>query len=103
MKYLKILILLNLILFLNSCGTLKKGFSNQKKTGSDEFLVEKKSPLQMPPNYNELPIPEINNTNEDLSENKIKSMLIKSEDLDNNTQAVSQNLEETLIKKIQKN
>ena len=103
MKYLKILILLNLILFLNSCGTLKKGFSNQKKTGSDEFLVEKKSPLVMPPHYNELPIPEINNNNEDLSENKIKSMLTKSEGLDNNSQEVNQNLEETLIKKIQKN
>ena len=32
---------------------LKEGFSNQKKNKSDEFLVEKKSPLVMPPDYNE--------------------------------------------------
>ena len=103
MKLFKFYILISIAIILSSCGTIKDGFSNQKKNNNDEFLVEKKSPLQMPPNYNELPIPEINNNNEDLSENKIKSMLIKSEDLDNNTQAVSQNLEETLIKKIQKN
>ena len=30
------------ILALNSCGTLKEGFSSQKKNSIDEFLVEKK-------------------------------------------------------------
>ena len=30
---------------------MKDGFSNQKKNNSDEFLVEKKSPLVMPPDY----------------------------------------------------
>ena len=103
MKIYKLILLLVFAQFLYSCGVVKQGFTNERKNSSDEFFVQKKSPLVMPPNYNELPIPEINNTNEDLSENKIKSMLIKSEDLDNNTQAVSQNLEETLIKKIQKN
>ena len=47
-----------LILVLNSCGTLKEGFSSQKKDSIDEFLVEKKSPLVMPPDFNELPFPE---------------------------------------------
>ena len=92
-----------LFLFLSSCGTVKDAFSNQKKNSSDEFLVEKKSPLVMPPDYNELPIPEMKDISEDLNENKIKSMLSKSENLENNTQAGSQNLEESLIKKIQKN
>jgi len=45
MKKFKIytLILLSFI-FLQSCGTIKEGFSSQKKNSSDEFLVEKKSP-----------------------------------------------------------
>ena len=60
MRHLKIIILSNLFLFLLSCGTVKEGFSNQKKNNSDEFLVEKKTPLVMPPNYNELPEPKIN-------------------------------------------
>ena len=36
---------------------LKKDLQIKKKNNSDEFLVEKKSPLKMPPDYNELPIP----------------------------------------------
>jgi len=35
----------------------KQIFTNQKKSSTDEFLVEKKSPLVQPPEYNELPIP----------------------------------------------
>ena len=30
-------------LLITSCGTVKEGFTNQKKESSDEFLVEKKS------------------------------------------------------------
>ena len=63
MKYFKILIFFQLILFLYSCSTIKEGFTNQKKTSSDEFLVEKKSPLVMPPDYNDLPVPESKNKN----------------------------------------
>ena len=57
MNYLKILVLLNLILFIYSCGAAREGFTNQKKENKDEFLVEKKSPLMMPPDYDELPLP----------------------------------------------
>ena len=46
-----------IILFLNSCGTISKGLGGSKKKGSDEFLVEKKSPLVLPPNFGELPKP----------------------------------------------
>ena len=49
MKKFKKFILLNFILLLDSCGTVEEGFVNQKKRSTDEFLVEKKSPLVMPP------------------------------------------------------
>ena len=39
-NYLRKLILLVFPLLLYSCGTIKDGFSNQKKASSDEFLVE---------------------------------------------------------------
>ena len=77
MKHLKIFILSNLFLFLLSCGTVKEGFSNQKKNNSDEFLVEKKTPLVMPPNYNELPEPKINQQEIKEEKNSIKSLLLK--------------------------
>ena len=103
MKYYKYIIHLILIMFLYSCGTIKEGFTNQKKTSSDEFLVEKKSPLVMPPDYNELPIPGSKKIeNED--ENKIKELVTGNENNTNSDSGnVDLNLENSILKKIKKN
>ena len=105
MRHLKILILSNLFLFLLSCGTVKEGFSNQKKNNSDEFLVEKKTPLVMPPNYNELPEPKINQQEITEEKNPIKSLLIKEDDplKDNEIDDKDKKLEDSLLEKIKTN
>ena len=46
-----------MFLFLNSCGTIAEGLGGSQKKGSDEFLVEKKPPLVLPPSFGELPEP----------------------------------------------
>ena len=106
MRYIKFLIFLNLILLIYSCGTLKEGFSNQKKNSNDEFLVEKKSPLVMPPDFNELPKPKTNDGDEVSNENSIKDLItsknISSQDQDTNENS-SSNFEELFLKKINKN
>ena len=105
MKHLKIFILSNLFLFLLSCGTVKEGFSNQKKNNSNEFLVEKKTPLVMPPNYNELPEPKINQQEIKEEKNSIKSLLLQEDDTlnDNEIDDKDKKLEESLLEKIKKN
>ena len=105
MKHLKILILSNLFLFLLSCGTVKEGFSNQKKNNSDEFLVEKKTPLVMPPNYNELPEPKINQQEIKEEKNPIKSLLLQEDETlnDNEIDDKDKKLEDSLLEKIKKN
>ena len=105
MRHLKIIILSNLFLFLLSCGTVKEGFSNQKKNNSDEFLVEKKSPLVMPPNYNELPEPKINQKEIKKEKNPIKSLLLQEGDIlnDNEIDDKDKKLENSLLEKIKKN
>ena len=105
MRHLKIIILSNLFLFLLSCGTVKEGFSNQKKNNSDEFLVEKKTPLVMPPNYNELPEPKINQQEIKKEKNPIKSLLLQEEDDLNNNEIDDKDkkLEDSLLEKIKKN
>ena len=105
MKHLKIIILSNLFLFLLSCGTVKEGFSNQKKNNSDEFLVEKKTPLVMPPNYNELPEPKINQQEIKKEKNLIKSLLLQEEDDLNNNEIDDKDkkLADSLLEKIKKN
>ncbi len=103
MKYFKLLIFFQLILFLYSCSTVKEGFTNQKKSSSDEFLVEKKSPLVMPPDYNDLPVPDQNKETAETNENKIKDLVIKNEnENDQNNNSVDGNLdiEQSILKKI---
>src|SRR6056300_1828085 len=79
MKKFNLFVLINIILFLSSCGTIKEGFSSQKKNNSDEFLVEKKSTLIMPPDYNELPIPREKNLKKKSEESQIENLISKSE------------------------
>ena len=45
-------------IFLTSCQSIKDGLSGKKNDNSDEFLVKKKNPLVMPPKFMELPKPE---------------------------------------------
>ena len=105
-KTFKLTTILILILTLNSCGTVREGFSSQKKKSIDEFLVEKKSPLVMPPDFNELPLPQQTNQVIENEENKdIKSLLSdnKDSDLDNQNTNQNTNFENSIIEKIKNN
>ena len=98
------LIALSILLMLCSCGIVKEGFTNPKKNNSDEFLVEKKSPLIMPPNYGELPVPSNQNSSEENQINNIESLISKKKGkpkLDNTEQI--QNIEESILDKIKNN
>ena len=59
--YKKIIYILSLLLFLTSCGTfdsVKRGLTGQKRDASDEFLIRKKDPLILPPDFEDLPLPD---------------------------------------------
>ena len=106
MKIFKKLILLSVIFLITSCGTLKEGFSNQKKNNNDEFLVEKKSPLIMPPDYNELPVPNTETTSTENEKNSIKSLVTNEEnivDKSNIKNSDSKSIEDSLLEKIKNN
>ena len=105
MKNLKIFIFLNIILIITSCGTIKEGFTNQKKNNSDEFLVEKKSPLIMPPNFNELPVPKQKDTATQSESDEIKSLISKKKntEITNDINQKDKSFEETILKKIKNN
>ena len=42
---------------LTACQSVKDGLTGNKSENSDEFLVQKKNPLTLPPKYLELPRP----------------------------------------------
>ena len=91
-----------IFLILLSCSTVKEGFQNNKKNNSDEFLVEKKSPLVMPPDFEKMPEPKDENENKQINQNSIKE-LIKSNDTSENNSAASKDFEESLLDKIKNN
>ena len=96
-----------ILILLSSCGTIKEGFSSQKKDNTDEFLVEKKNPLKLPPDFEDLPVPNSEiDINVDQRNQEIKKLVTQNEkqdsDINNNTQK-SKNLEEFLLDKIKKN
>ena len=100
MKKFNLLFSLGIVLIiLSGCNTVKKGFKNPKKNSSDEFLVEKKSPLVMPPEFNELPIPNQNENTNQKKENNIKS-LISDNNGNNNQEASNSDLEGSILSKI---
>ena len=53
----KIILIIILLNFLVACQSAKDALTLKKKSNSDEFLVEKKSPLVLPPDYGKLPLP----------------------------------------------
>ena len=94
---------------LNGCQSVKDGLSGKKKNSADEFLVKKKNPLVLPPEFEKLPQPKSLN-----SEEKIK----KEEDINlesifgkksNTNDDVSENdkintsVEKSIIEKIKDN
>ena len=94
-----------IVLFFNSCSTVQDAFDPQRKNSSEEFLVEKKSPLSMPPNFNELPVPQdTKNNNKDY----IKDLILVGEndtDLSSDSSNINTgtDLEQSILDQINNN
>ena len=100
--------LFSIIFLLNGCQNVKDGLTGQKKSNSDEFLIEKKNPLVLPPDFEKLPVPKTLNEEEKNEEKEIdiKSILTKkgsktkSDSIDN---VSSGSLEKNILEKIKNN
>ena len=106
MKKIKSILFLVMVFFtFQSCQTVKEGFTSQKKKSTDEFLVEKKSPLVMPPDFNELPLPKISENieeEENESGNNIEK-LISNNNSPESSGVQDKNFENSIIEKIKQN
>ena len=69
-----LLIIFSTIL-ISSCGSVQKAFDPQNKNTSEEFLVEKKSPLSIPPSFKELPVPSNEKVDKESQINNIESLV----------------------------
>ena len=90
-----------LFVFLASCAdtfdSVKRGLTGAKSDSADEFLVKKKDPLILPPDYENLPSPD--EVDMALDENSIFENTLEDDDTENSSG--SKSVESSILKKIQ--
>ena len=87
-------------LSLYSCADVGKTLRNEKITNTDEFLVKKRQPLALPPDYQVLPEPGSKNLEKEDERNKINKILKVPKNKSNKTG--SSNVEQSIISQIRK-
>ena len=100
----KIYYLLVFLFILTSCQSIKdagKIMRNEKVKTTDEFLVKKREPLVLPPDYENVPKPGTTSQAKENEEEKIKKILKVPEKETSNTK--NQNsIEKSILDKIKK-
>ena len=101
-KFLLLIILSGILL--TSCGSVQKAFDPQNKNTSEEFLVEKKSPLSMPPSFEELPVPSNEKADIENQTNNIESLITEKKDNEKlETDESDKDFEQSILDKIKNN
>ena len=96
----KITYVIVLAFFVISCAdtfdSVKRGITGSKKDSTDEFLVKKKDPLILPPDYENLPTPDERSA-------AIEEFSILEDNLEiliENDSSTSSSVEDSILKKI---
>ena len=95
MKNLNLILIVSFLMF--SCSSFKDAGSvlrNEKIKTTDEFLVKKKDPLVLPPNYEKIPEPGSIQQKKNNEEDKIKKILKapKTKDMSKKSSSVEQSI-----------
>ena len=102
MKKLSFLSIITILL--TSCGSINdagKVLRNEKIKTTDEFLVKKRNPLELPPDYNKIPEPGTTYQNKESEEEKIKKIL-KAPNTEISSKKKSSSIEESVLNRISK-
>ena len=102
----KILKLIVFYMIISSCtgfSDVGKVMRNEKVNTTDEFLVKKKDPLTLPPDYSDLPKPgTIKKTKDNNKEAQKIEKIFKIEKEKLSSENINQNIEKNILKKIGK-
>ena len=104
-KFFKITKLLLLLLFIYSCGSVGEALQGKKRSDQgDEFLIDKKNPLSMPPDFDKLPKPgeaNVKSTKDiENDQSNIKNLLKNTGDENVSNSDESTSIESSILKKI---
>ena len=89
-----------------SCQSVKNALSGARQENSDEFLVQKKNPLVLPPDFTDLPVPfdESPKVTEVQIEDDIEKLLgVENNTKNTNDTSDSSSIESFVLKKIKEN
>ena len=91
--------------FTASCGSVSEGFKLKKGNTGDEFLVEKKNPLVLPPEFSELPQPGDNNILSENEDDSFESKILNKDNPIQDDSSISEtnSTEDFILKNIKKN
>ena len=104
-KIFKISKLLFFLIFLYSCGVGEALQGKKRSDQGDEFLIDKKNPLAMPPDFDKLPKPgeaNIKSTKDIESDQSNIENLLKKSKIEDDTSSSEQStsIESSILKKI---
>lgn len=90
---------------LAGCQSAQDAFTLKKKNNGDEFLIEKKNPLVLPPNFSKLPAPGLENEENLNQENDTIDFenILKSESQNNSNTSKKLSIEDSILENINKN
>ena len=94
-----------IFIFISNCqslGDFKKTMTGQKVNTTDEFLIKKKDPLILPPQYDELPLPKSSDFQEK-KENTVKSILKTGKNSEIKKSSSMSSLEKKILEELRKN
>ena len=99
--------LIFLFIILTSCSSMdeaKKVLTNQKIKTTDEFLVKKKEPLELPPEFDKIPEPGTLKENDKkvLSEEEKIKKILKTDETNNENDKSYETTEKAILEKIRK-
>ena len=105
MKKNNIFLILLVMLVTASCQTVKNALTGVKQENSDEFLVQKKHPLVLPPDFTDLPEPfeKSLSTSEIQVDDDIEKLFGMEEIKSTDNTSVSSSIESFVLKKIKEN
>ena len=103
MKNFYLIIILSLILTsCSSFGDAKKVLKNEKTISTDEFLVKKKQPLVLPPDYSKMPKPSSKKNNSLKADEETIKKILQAPSKENSTRQKTSTIENSILKEIRK-
>ena len=96
----KIVFFMMLSFLITSCESVREGLSGSKKQSTDEFLVKKKDPLVLPPDFENLPNP----SERQISVEEMISFekTLKKQTISESSSATENSVEESILNQIKK-